>query len=91
MADQVARAREVDFAGGFAVMFNSYVVRLDSPLKSVEDADRPTVRIGAVRGQTQEIFLSANLKQAKLRITRRSPHRTSCGACWPRARWTPSR
>ena len=27
MAYEVARAREVDFAGGFAVMFNSYVVR----------------------------------------------------------------
>ena len=42
MAYEAARAREVDFAGGFAVMFNSYVVRLDSPLKSVEDADRAT-------------------------------------------------
>ena len=73
MAYEAARAREVDFAGGFAVMFNSYVVRLDSPLKSVEDADRATVRIGAVRGQTQEIFLSANLKQAKLRIYEAQP------------------
>ena len=40
MAYEAARAREVDFAGGFAVMFNSYLVRSDSPLKTVADADR---------------------------------------------------
>jgi metallo-beta-lactamase class B len=73
MAYEAARAREVDFAGGFAVMFNSYVVPVDSPLKTVADADRAGIRIGAVRGQTQEIFLSANLKQAKLQIFEAQP------------------
>jgi metallo-beta-lactamase class B len=73
MAYEAARAREVDFAGGFAVMFNSYVVPVDSPLKAVADADRAGIRIGAVRGQTQEIFLSANLKQAKLQIFEAQP------------------
>jgi metallo-beta-lactamase class B len=68
MAYEAARAREVDFAGGFAVMFNSYVVPIGSQLKAVADADRPGIKIGAVRGQTQEIFLTANLKQAKLQI-----------------------
>ena len=73
MAFEAARAREVDFAGGFAVMFNSYVVRTVSPLKTVADADRAGITVGAVRGQTQEIFLSANLKQAKLRIYEAQP------------------
>ena len=73
LAYEAARAREVDFAGGFAVMFNGYLVRADSPLKAVGDADRTGVTIGAVRGQTQEIFLSANLKQAKLRIFEAQP------------------
>ena len=73
MAFEAARAREVDFAGGFAVMFNAYVVRTGSPLQTVADADRAGVTIGAVRGQTQEIFLSANLKQAKLRIYEAQP------------------
>ncbi len=73
MAYEAARAREVDFAGGFAVMFNSYLVRTDSPLKTVADADRAGVTIGAVRGQTQELFLSANLKQARLRIFETQP------------------
>jgi ABC-type amino acid transport substrate-binding protein len=73
MAYEAARAREVDFAGGFAVMFNSYVVRTGSQLQTVADADRAGVTIGAVRGQTQEIFLSANLKQARLRIYEAQP------------------
>ena len=49
MAYEAARAREVDFAGGFAVMFNSYVVRTASPLKTVADADTrgPHSRRGA--------------------------------------------
>jgi metallo-beta-lactamase class B len=68
MAYEAARAREVDFAGGFAVMFNSYVVPIDSRLKTVADADGAGIKIGAVRGQTQQIFLSANLKQARLQI-----------------------
>ena len=73
MAYEAARAREVDFAGGFAVMFNSYVVRTASPLKTVADADKAGLTVGAVRGQTQEIFLSANLKQAKLRVFETQP------------------
>jgi polar amino acid transport system substrate-binding protein len=68
LAYEAARAREVDFAGGFAVMLNTYVVRADSPLKTVTDADRAGLRIGVVRGQTQELYLSASLKQARLAI-----------------------
>ena len=44
-----------------------------SPLQTVADADRAGLTVGAVRGQTQEIFLSANLKQAKLRIFEAQP------------------
>ncbi len=68
LAYEAARAREVEFAGGFAVMYNTHVVRADSPLKTVADADRAGAKIGAVGGQTQEIFLAANLKQARLQV-----------------------
>jgi polar amino acid transport system substrate-binding protein len=66
LAYEAARAEEVDFAGGFAVMFSTYLVRRDSPLRTVADADRPGFRVGAVKGQSQEIYLSANLKQARV-------------------------
>jgi polar amino acid transport system substrate-binding protein len=68
LAYEAARAQEVDFAGGFALMFNSYLVRAGSPLQHATDADRAGLQIGAVRGQTQEIYLSANIKQARVRV-----------------------
>jgi len=73
LAYEEARAREVEFAGPFAVMYNTYLVRADSPLRTVEDADRDGVSIGAVRAQTQEIYLSANLKRARVKIVEAQP------------------
>ena len=67
LAYEAARAQEVDFVGGFALMLSTYVVRRDAPLQTVADADRAGLIVGAVRGQSQEIFLSANLKQARVR------------------------
>jgi polar amino acid transport system substrate-binding protein len=73
LAYEAARAQEVDFVGGFAVMFSTHLVRRDSPLRAVADADRPGLVVGAVRGQSQEIFLSANLKQARVRMFETQP------------------
>jgi len=73
LAYEEARAREVEFAGPFAVMYNTYLVRADSPLHTVEDADREGVSIGAVRAQTQELYLSANLKRARVKIVEAQP------------------
>jgi polar amino acid transport system substrate-binding protein len=73
LAYEEARAREVEFAGPFAVMYNTHLVRADSPLRTVEDADREGVTIGAVRAQTQEIYLSANLKRARVKIVEAQP------------------
>jgi polar amino acid transport system substrate-binding protein len=73
LAYEAARAREVDFAGPFAVMLSSYLVRADSPIQSLADADRSGIEIGAVRGVTQEIHLSAHLQRARLRIFESMP------------------
>jgi polar amino acid transport system substrate-binding protein len=73
LAYEEARAREVEFAGPFAVMYNTHLVRADSPLRSVEDADRDGITIGAVRAQTQEIYLSANLKRARVQMLESQP------------------
>ena len=54
-------------------MYNTYVVAADSPIKSAADADRPGVRIGAVRGQTQELYLSANIKQGEVKVYESQP------------------
>jgi len=73
LAYEAARSREVEFAGPFAVMYNTHLVRADSPLHTVEDADRDGVTIGAVRAQTQELYLSANLKHARVKIVEAQP------------------
>jgi polar amino acid transport system substrate-binding protein len=54
-------------------MYNTYVVAADSPIKTAADADRPGVKIGAVRGQTQELYLTANIKQGEVKIYESQP------------------
>jgi polar amino acid transport system substrate-binding protein len=68
LAYDETRAREVDFGAAFVVMFNSYLVRAGSPIRRSADVDRPGVTVAAVKGQTQELFVSARLKNARVRV-----------------------
>ena len=68
MAYDETRAQEVDFAGAFALMYSSYIVPVNSRIQKTADADRPGLQIGAVKGVSQELFLSENLKNAKVKI-----------------------
>ena len=58
----------MDFGAAFAVMYNSYVVRADSALQESADIDRPGLTVAAVRGQTQELFVSSHMKNAHVRV-----------------------
>jgi polar amino acid transport system substrate-binding protein len=73
LAYDIARARDVDFGAAFMVMFNSYLVSGDSRLQRASDVDRPGVTVAAVRGQTQELFVSSHLKAAKVRVFEAMP------------------
>jgi polar amino acid transport system substrate-binding protein len=73
LAYDESRAQEVDFAGPFALMLSSFIVRADSPIQNTADADRSGLQIGVVRGQSQQIFLSANVKNAAVRIFETMP------------------
>jgi polar amino acid transport system substrate-binding protein len=68
LALEAARAAQVDFSKPYALMANGYLVRADSAIKSSADVDRAGVKVGAVKGQSQEIYVSANLKQAKVAV-----------------------
>jgi polar amino acid transport system substrate-binding protein len=68
LAYDASRAREVDFGAPFIVMFNTYLVRADSPLQRSADVDRAGVTVAAVKGQTQELFVSSHLKSATVRV-----------------------
>ena len=67
------RGAEVDFAGPYALMYNAYVVAADSRIVKSADADRAGIRIGAVRGQTQEAYLSGNIKSGQVRVFESMP------------------
>ena len=73
MAYDESRAQEVDFAGPFALMNSSYIVRADSPIQKTADADRTGLQIGVVRGQSQQLFLSANVKNAGMKVFETMP------------------
>jgi polar amino acid transport system substrate-binding protein len=73
MAFEETRAQEVDFAGPFVLMHNSYIVRADSPIQKTADADRSGLQIGAVKGQAPELFLSGNVKNARVKAFQTQP------------------
>ncbi len=73
LAFDKARAAQVDFSASYEMMFNAYIVPAASPVQKSSDADRPGLRIAAVRGQTQQLFLSANLRSAAVRVFETMP------------------
>ncbi len=74
LAYDVERAAEVDYSEGYAVMYNTYAVRADSAIRKCADVDRAGVRVGAVKGQTQQLYLSSHLKQAQVKMFATKPN-----------------
>jgi polar amino acid transport system substrate-binding protein len=66
MAYNAGRAADVDFSAAWLLMPNSYIVRADSPLQKVEEVDRSGVNIAAVKNDTQDVYLSAHLKNNRV-------------------------
>jgi polar amino acid transport system substrate-binding protein len=68
LAFETARAAQVDFSDPYALMFNAYLVRTDSSIRNSSDADRAGITVGAVKGQSQEIYVSSHLRQARVQV-----------------------
>lgn len=68
LAIEAERATQVDFSEPYLMMGNGYLVRADSNIQRSADVDRPGITVGAVKGQSQEIYVSANLKNARVRV-----------------------
>jgi polar amino acid transport system substrate-binding protein len=68
LAYDATRAREVDFGAPVVVMRNSYLVPTASAIRQSSDVDRAGVTVAAVKGQTQELFVSSHLKNAKVLV-----------------------
>jgi polar amino acid transport system substrate-binding protein len=73
LAYDETRAREVDFGPAFIVMHNSYLVRADSPLQKSADVDRAGITVAAIKGQSQQLFVSRSLKNATIRVLEAMP------------------
>lgn len=66
LAYEAARATQVDYSDNYSVTGSTYAVRGDSSLKRSADVDRAGVTVGAIRGQSQEVYLRESLKAARL-------------------------
>jgi ABC-type amino acid transport substrate-binding protein len=73
LAYDAARARDVDFGAPLVVMFNSYLVARGSRIQRTGDIDRAGVTVAAVRGQTQELFVSSHIRNANVRVFETMP------------------
>jgi polar amino acid transport system substrate-binding protein len=61
-----ARAAKIAFTDAYVEIKATYLVRGDSPLKSVDEVDRPGTRIMVKSGSAYELWLTANIKHAEL-------------------------
>jgi len=73
LAYEAARAAQVDFSAPYALMASAYAVRDDSAIRKSADVDRAGVQIGAVKGQSQEVFVSREIKNARVKVMQEMP------------------
>ena len=75
----------MSFTAAYLEIEATYLVRSDSPLRTAADVDRDGVRVAAPARANYELYLSRNLKHARLVLDRRAPTRRS--TCSSPARW----
>jgi polar amino acid transport system substrate-binding protein len=66
MAIDPLRAEKIRFSAPYVVIEGTYMLRKDAPFHTVEDLDRPGLRIAVARGSAYDLFLSRQLKNATL-------------------------
>ena len=62
LAFDPGRAAEVDYSQIYSLAQNTYMVLESSPLKSVNEIDRPGTNIGTTEGDTGDLYLTRTLK-----------------------------
>ena len=61
------RAAEIDFSQTYSLAWNTYLVLDSSPLRSVDDMDKPGIRLGVGERDAGDFYLTRNLKNAELK------------------------
>lgn len=75
-----ARAADVDFCEVYVLAQNTYMVREDSPLRSVAEIDRPGVKVGVTARDTADLVLTRTLTAAEI-------HRNTTGSVDTAVQW----
>jgi polar amino acid transport system substrate-binding protein len=60
------RANEIDFSAPYVQIEGTYMVRRDSPLKTIADVDRDGVRVAVGDKSAYDLYLTRELKRAKI-------------------------
>lgn len=66
IANEPVRAAQIEFSAPYVLIEGTYMVMKDSPLKVVEDVDRPGVRIAVGKGSAYDLFLTRTIKHATI-------------------------
>lgn len=64
LAIEPAREGEVAFTEPYVVIEGVFAVPVDSPIRTVDDVDRPEVRIGVKQGSAYDLYLTRTLRHA---------------------------
>ena len=79
LAYEAARAEQVDFSDPYSSSGSAYAVRANSTLKSSADVDRPGVKIGAIAGQSPEVYVREHAKNARVESLSSVPPNAAIG------------
>jgi len=60
------RGNDIDYSAAYVVIEGAYVVRQDSPIRSNAEVDRPGVRVAAGRGSAYDLYLTREIRNAKI-------------------------
>lgn len=60
------RATQIDFTRPYVIIEGSYMVRTGSPLRTVEEFDRPGIRIAIGQGSAYDLYLTRTIEHAQL-------------------------
>ena len=66
MAVEPERAVKIDFSPPYVAIDGTYLVRTNSPYRAVPDLDKPGLTISTARGAAYDLYLTRNLKNAKI-------------------------
>jgi len=66
LANEPVRAAEIDFSPAYLEIETSYLVPAGSSIRTIEDVDRPGVRIACADRAAYDLYLSRSLKHAQL-------------------------